>query len=187
MGPAILIEARVTVANMGRRAAQEVVQLYVRDEAGQPAPAAQGAEALCQGSAPAWRGTDRHLHARRATIWPSTTTRAAAGSAKPGSFELLVGPHAADIRQRARFTWRGDTTGPRRPPNLASYLRACPSKRCSPMYTAGACWSAISASCSSIPRPRWPWRCPSTSSRPSCRSLLTDELMQAIQDDLAAD
>jgi beta-glucosidase len=109
-GPEDTIEARLTVTNTGDYPAQEVVQLYVRDE-----------------QASLRRPHKELKRFAKVLLQPGekqTVTFTLAGDdlayyddarkkwvVEEGVFELLAGRHAADIRQRARFTWHGERTG----------------------------------------------------------------------------
>jgi beta-glucosidase len=106
-GPEDTLEARVTVTNTGSRPGQEVVQLYIRDE-----------EASLR------RPLKELKHFAKVRLQPGeeqtltfTLSRDDLAFYDParggwiteaGAFELFLGRHAADIRQRARFTWTGD-------------------------------------------------------------------------------
>lgn len=107
VGPDEEISITIPVANSGARAGQEVVQLYVRDLASTlPRPPKELKRFAKIRLAPGEQrevtfNLDRH---DLAFYDPSQ----GGWVAEAGEFELLVGHSAADIRQRARFTWNGE-------------------------------------------------------------------------------
>lgn len=106
LGPGEALEARLTIANRGSRPGQEVVQLYLHDEESSlrrpPKELRRFAKVMLQPGEEqtvtfTLDGDDLAFYDPAYGGWIS----------EAGAFQLLLGPNAADIRRRARFTWTG--------------------------------------------------------------------------------
>lgn len=106
-GPGEEIAVTVTVENGGERAAQEVVQLYVRDlEATLARPPKELKRFAKVMLAP---GEQRQVTFTLDSDDLAFYDPSRGGwVAEAGEFELLAGRSAADIRHRARFSWTGE-------------------------------------------------------------------------------
>ena len=105
------LTVRIDVTNTGRRTGQEVVQLYVRDDHAHLARPAKELKAFAKVSlAPGeTRTVELPLELRALAYFDDAR---AAWVADAGTFEVLVGSSARDIRARAAFTLSNDWLEP---------------------------------------------------------------------------
>lgn len=106
-GPADKIQVTLTVKNSGKRAGQEVVQLYIRDEQARLARPEKELKAFAKVALEAGASKTVTLTLDRQSLAfydPSIP----GWLAEEGRFEALVGASSADIRLRAGFHYSGD-------------------------------------------------------------------------------
>jgi beta-glucosidase len=106
-GPEDTITATLTVKNTGKRAGQEVVQLYVRDEQARLARPEKELKAFAKVALEAGQSKTVTLTLDRQSLAfydPSIP----GWVAEEGRFEVLVGASSADIRLQAAFHYTGD-------------------------------------------------------------------------------
>jgi beta-glucosidase len=102
IGPSGELTAQVDVTNTGARAGQEVVQLYVRDDAASaPRPPKELKGFAKLELAPGATGTASFALDQRALAYWDTAQHA--WVAEAGAFEVLVGSSSQDIRARVTF------------------------------------------------------------------------------------
>ncbi len=102
------IHATLTVQNIGQRAGQEVVQVYLRDEQASLARPEKELKAFSKVALQPGESKTLTLTLTRQSLAyydPSVP----GWVAEAGAFEVLVGASSADIRLRAGFHWTGDT------------------------------------------------------------------------------
>ncbi|MEJ2749288.1 MAG: glycoside hydrolase family 3 C-terminal domain-containing protein, partial [Anaerolineae bacterium] len=107
-GPDDEIRVRVDVTNTGARAGQEVVQLYVRDEAAKVERPLQELKAFAKVALEPGETKTVTLTLNQQS-WAFYDTAVHDWVTEPGAFELLVGASSRDIRLRGRFNWVGET------------------------------------------------------------------------------
>ena len=103
-GRATSVVARVDVANVGKRAGKEVVQLYVRDVASslpRPAKELKGFEKIELAPGEKKQVTFK-LDERSLAFYDPTAKK---WVAEPGDFDILIGSSSRDIRLQKRFTY----------------------------------------------------------------------------------
>ncbi|MDX9990722.1 MAG: glycoside hydrolase family 3 C-terminal domain-containing protein [Anaerolineales bacterium] len=106
-GPQDQIQVSVTIQNTGKRAGQEVVQLYIRDEEARLVRPQKELKGFAKVALAAGECKTITLTLDRQSLAfydPSI----AGWVAEAGRFEVLVGASSADIRLRAAFDYRGD-------------------------------------------------------------------------------
>jgi beta-glucosidase len=107
-GPGDKIAVSVDVTNTGERAGQEVVQLYVRDEASRLVRPLQELKAFAKVALePGETKTVTLMLSERSLAYYDP----AAGGwfTEPGDFEVRMGSSSRDIRLQGRFTWVDET------------------------------------------------------------------------------
>ena len=101
------ILVRVDVTNMGERAGQEVVQLYVRDEAARVIRPLQELKAFAKVALEPGETKSVTLELdRQALVFYDTAVHDWA--VESGAFSLFIGASSRDIRLRGRFNWVGE-------------------------------------------------------------------------------
>jgi beta-glucosidase len=100
------LEARVDIANVGKREGKEVVQLYVHDvESSLPRPAKELKRFQKAELAPGEKKQIIFRLDERALAFYDPAAKR--WTAEPGEFDLLVGSSSRDIRLTARFKYEG--------------------------------------------------------------------------------